>query len=230
MDARIQWAPDGPLDTPYRRARQEWDSRMGSALVHARNWRLATFASLATVALAIVGLVLLGMKPRAVPHIIEVDHLGAAVYRGPVTGSSDFTPSEASIRYELRRFLEDARTVSSDLLVLRRNWLDVYTLVTARAGNTLSAYVQAPEHDPVRRSQDERVGIEILSALRISPESWQVDWRETSFDKNGNPSGSPAVWRAVFHLVTRPPTTEEDMAKNPLGLFVDEFHWDRVQS
>ena len=31
-----QWIPDGPLDTPYRRARQEWDARMGSALVHAK--------------------------------------------------------------------------------------------------------------------------------------------------------------------------------------------------
>jgi len=230
MTARTQWSPEGPLDTPYRLARQEWDARMGSAVVQAKNWRLATFASLGAIALAIAGLVALGMQPKAVPHIIEVDHLGAAVYRGPLTeAASDYTPPDEVIQYALRRFLEDTRTVSSDLLVVKRNWLDAYTLVTAHAGTTLSAYVQAPEHDPARRAQEERVSIEILSAVRVSAESWQVDWRETTFDKNGGPSGAPSVWRAMFRVLTRRPKTEEEMAKNPLGLFIDEYHWDRVQ-
>ena len=25
------------------------------------------------------------------------------------------------------------------------------------------------------------------------------------------------------------PKTEEAMAKNPIGLYIDEFHWDKVQ-
>ena len=35
-----------PPDTPYRRARQEWDARMGSAVLSARAWRRIAFASL----------------------------------------------------------------------------------------------------------------------------------------------------------------------------------------
>jgi type IV secretion system protein VirB5 len=202
---------------------------MGSAIAQAKNWRLAAFGSLALVGLSFGGLVILGMQPKAVPHIIEVDHLGAAVYRGPVSQAADQAPSESAIKYELRRFLEDTRTLSSDLLVLKRNWIDAYTIVTAHAGNTLSAYVQSPDNDPVRRSQEQRVAIEVLSSVRISAESWQVDWRETTYDKNGNPSGPPAVWRAMFRLIAVKPKGEEDMAKNPLGLFIDEFHWDRVQ-
>jgi type IV secretion system protein VirB5 len=229
MDSRTQWAPEGPLDTPYRRARDEWDARMGAAVVHAKNWRLATFASLGAVALSIGGLVVLGAQPKAVPHIIEVDHLGAAIYRGPITQSADAPPSDPAIKYELRRFLEDTRTLSSDVLVLKRNWLDAYTLVTAHAGNTLSAYVQVPGNDPAARSQEQRVAIEILSTVRVSSESWQVDWRETTYDKSGAPSGAPAIWRAMFRLLSVKPKTEADMAKNPLGLFIEEFHWDRVQ-
>ena len=72
-----KWTPDGTLDTPYRRARQEWDARMGSAVVHAKNWRLATFASMSAVVLATGGMTYLGSLPKAVPHIIEVDRLGA---------------------------------------------------------------------------------------------------------------------------------------------------------
>ena len=32
--------------TPYQRAAQVWDDRIGSARVQARNWRLMAFASL----------------------------------------------------------------------------------------------------------------------------------------------------------------------------------------
>ncbi len=230
MDGRIKWAPDGDLDTPYRRAREEWDSRMGSALVHAKNWRLATFASLGAVALALLGVIYLGAQPKAVPHIIEVDQLGAAVYRGPIaTPGTDFTPSEASIKYQLRRFLEDTRVVSSDAIVLKHQWLDAYTLVTPRGGNMLSAFVERPENDPFRRAQEERVSIEVLSIVRASAETWQIDWRETSFDKNGNPSGAAVVWRAMVGIVVHRPKTEDEMAKNPVGLYIDEFHWDKVQ-
>jgi type IV secretion system protein VirB5 len=208
------------------RARQEWDARMGSAVVQARSWRLACFASLGLVGMSLVGVIYLGKQPKAVPHIIEVDRLGAAVYRGPV-GEAAYTPPDAVVAYHLRRFLSDTREISGDLAVVKRNWLEAYTLVTPRGGNMLSAYVQAPEHDPFRRAQEERVTIEFLSAVRISGDTWQLDWRESKFDQHGSPLG-PATWRAMLRTIEQPPKTPDAMSKNPLGLFIDEFHWDKV--
>jgi type IV secretion system protein TrbF len=222
-----KWSPDGPLDTPYRRARQEWDSRMGSAVVQAKNWRLACFTSLGLVALSMIGLLYLGAQPKAVPHIIEVDRLGGAAYRGPV-GETSYVPSDAVITYHLRRFLSDTREISSDFAVLKHNWLDAYTLVTPRGGNMLSAYVQKPEHDPFRRAQDERVTVEFLSAVRVSGDTWQVDWRESTWDKNGSPSAAPVTWRAMLRTLLQAPKTPEAMSRNPIGLYIDELHWDKV--
>jgi type IV secretion system protein TrbF len=222
-----KWSPDGPLDTPYLRARQEWDQRMGSAVVQAKNWRLATFASLASVFLATAGMIYLSALPKAVPHIIEVDRLGAATYHGPV-GQTDYVPTEAVITYHLRRFIEDTREISSDLAVVKHNWLDAYTLLTPRGGNMLSAFVQKPENDPFRRAQDERVTIEILSVVRAAGDTWQIDWRESSWDKGGSPLGEPVIWRAMLRTVVATPKTAEAMQKNPIGLYIDELHWDKV--
>jgi type IV secretion system protein VirB5 len=222
-----KWSPEGPLDTPYLRARQEWDSRMGSAVVQAKNWRLATFASLAAVLLSTGGMIYLGSLPKAVPHIIEVDRLGAATYHGPV-GQSDYVPTEAVITYHLRRFIEDTREISSDLAVLKKNWLDAYLLLTPRGGNMLSAFVQKPENDPFRRAQDERVTIEILSVVRAAGDTWQIDWRESSWDKGGSPLGEAVIWRAMLRTVVATPKTAEAMQKNPIGLYIDELHWDKV--
>ncbi len=231
METRTKWTAGGAADTPYMRAKQEWDARMGSTLVQARNWRTATFAALGAVMLSIGGMVYLGKLPKAVPHIIEVDHLGAATYRGPVGQSgADYSPSDAVVKYHLQRFIEDTRSISSDAAVLKKNWLDAYTLVTGKGGNMLTAYVSQPEHEPFHRAADgERVSVEVISAVRVSQDTWQVDWRETSWDKNGNQTGAPVLWRGMFHTVLQTPKSEEAMARNPIGLYVDEFHWDTIQ-
>jgi type IV secretion system protein TrbF len=229
MTGLTQWIPEGEAETPYRRARAEWDTRMGSAVVQARSWRMAAFASVGVSAVALLGMIYLGALPKAVPHIIEVDRLGAAVYRGPV-GETSYVPSDAVITYHLRRFVEDTRELSSDLAVVKRNWLDAYTLVTPRGGNMLSAFVQQPENDPFRRAQDERITVEFLSAVRVAGDTWQLDWRESAWDKSGNPSGAPATWRAMLRTLVMAPKTAEAMSKNPIGLYIDEFHWVSVQA
>ncbi|HEY4014804.1 MAG TPA: conjugal transfer protein TrbF [Polyangiaceae bacterium] len=227
MTGPTHWIPEGEAETPYRRARGEWDARMGSAVVQARNWRMAAFASVGVSAVALLGMIYLGALPKAVPHIIEVDRLGAATYRGPV-GETSYVPSDAVITYHLRRFIEDTRELSSDLAVVKQNWLDAYTLVTPRGGNMLSAFVQKPDNDPFRRAQDERVTVEFLSAVRVAGDTWQLDWRESAWDKSGNPSGPPATWRAMLRTVVVAPKTAEAMSKNPIGLYIDEYHWDKV--
>jgi type IV secretion system protein VirB5 len=223
------WSPEGPLDTPYKKAQQEWDSRMGSALVHARNWRLAAFASLGLVALAMAGLVYLGAKPKAVPHIIEVDRLGEPRYRGPA-GAAAYVPSEAVLKFHLRRFIESTRSISSDAAVLRQRWLEAYALVTPRGANMLSAYVAQPGNDPFKRAQEERVTAEVLSMLRVSADTWQIDWRESRWDKRGYPLGEAVTWRAMVKVVLETPKTDEALVQNPLGLFIDEIHWDRIST
>jgi type IV secretory pathway TrbF-like protein len=225
--AHKNWTPDKPLETRYRKARQEWDLRMGSALAQARNWRLATFVSLALVLLSIVGLIFLGAQPKAVPHIVQIDKLGMPTYLGPVGQSlRDFRPSDAVLKYHLRRFIEDTRTVSSDPAVMKRNWIDAYTLITQSAGNQLSAYAQKVE--PFKRMQDERLSVDVLAVVQLSKDTWQADWRETNWDTGGTETGS-TIWRGTFRALLRVPDSEEQLVTNPIGLFVDEFHWSKVQ-
>jgi type IV secretory pathway TrbF-like protein len=226
--AKLAWPPDPKPDSKYVRARQEWDERMGGALVHARNWRLAAFAALGTVFLAVAGMIYLGRLPKLVPLVVEVDHMGAATYLGPV-GQSDYVPSDAVVRYHLQQFLERTRSISSDPAILKRNWFDTYSAVTPKGAAMLTAYVSAPEHNPMRRAQDgQTVAIETASIVRVSQDTWQVDWRETTSDRHGTPVGPPALWRGMFKILLQKPDSSEATAKNPIGLYVDEFHWDTV--
>ena len=221
------WAPEGEVETPYMRARQEWDARMGGLVVQAANWRRATFVLAGLLGVALVGCIVLGTLPKAVPHIVTIDQLGAATYHGPVGRSvQNFSPSEASLNYHLRRWVEDVRSISSDPAVVKKNWFEAYALTTQTGSNLLNGFVQ--QKDPFARlGEGERVGIEIASVVRSAGDSWQVDWRETTWNKAGVVL-STVPWRGIFRIVVRPSSKPDELARNPLGFFVDEFHWDRV--
>src|SRR3546814_13103941 len=57
--------------TPYQKAAQLWDERIGSARVQARNWRLMAFGSLALSMGLAVGMAWQSMQSRVTPYVVE---------------------------------------------------------------------------------------------------------------------------------------------------------------
>lgn len=220
------YAPVGEKVTPYKRAAREWDLRIGATAVQAANWRRAAFASFAMVAVSLAGLIYLGAQPKAVPHIVEIDRAGSVSYRGDVARTwSQFKPSQAVVRYHLRRFIEDTRSLSFDPAVVKANWLDAYNVLTPGAANTLNTYAQ--EADPFKRARSERVTVDILSVVPLSADTWQADWKETSWDKSGG-QGEQKLWRGTFHVLLEQPKTDEAIEKNPIGLYIQDFNFSRL--
>jgi type IV secretion system protein TrbF len=90
----------------------------------------------------------------------------------------------------------------------------------------LNAYVR--DNDPFKQIEAERrVSIQINVVVPVTRETWQVDWTETTWDDHGNPIGA-AIWRGNFRTLFRAPESEEELVSNPIGLFIDEFHWARL--
>lgn len=222
-----KWPPSGGLDTPYKKALQEWDRRMGDSVARARNWRLAFFSAIFFIAFpCVLGLIFLGMQPKSVPHIIEIASDGSAEYKGAIGKSwANCKPSQASVIYHLQRFINDTRTISSDSAVIKKNWLDAYNLVTPSAGTILNTY--AGESDPFTQASTQRVSIEISSTVPISSDSWQIDWTEKTWGQQGNLIET-SYWRGIFNVEFITPKKESDFMKNPIGLYINEFHWSKI--
>ena len=64
--------------TPYQKASQVWDERIGSARVQARNWRLMAFGGLLLSGGLAAALIWQSAKGTITPWVVEVDHLGQA--------------------------------------------------------------------------------------------------------------------------------------------------------
>ena len=107
--------------TPYQRAGQMWDERIGSARVQARNWRLIAFGGLALSTGLSCGLLWLSMQSRIVPYVVEVDRLGEA--RAVAALEEDYRPTDPQIAWHLGKFIGNVRSLSLDPVLMRQNWL-----------------------------------------------------------------------------------------------------------
>ncbi|MCB2181351.1 MAG: hypothetical protein KQH63_04965 [Desulfobulbaceae bacterium] len=221
------WRPEGEVETPYKKAKKEWDDRMGNAIVQARNWRMMCFALVLLMFFCCGGLVYVGQQPKQVPHIVEVKEDGSSRYVGDVGRSwEEWTPKASNIKFHLRRFVTASREIVSDPVVMKKRWFDAYSLITPEASKILSAWVQ--DHDPFLRAQKELVSIDIYSMVPLSKESWQVDWNETVRSVKGNQIGLPKKWRGIFTLKFEQPRTAKLMESNPIGLYITDFSWTTI--
>jgi type IV secretory pathway TrbF-like protein len=120
--------------------------------------------------------------------------------------------------------------VSIDPGVAHIGWNTALWLTTVRGQSMVGAYLKPiidGNDTSGRASADGREGtvtVEVMQALKMTESSWQVDWKEHIWDMHGKPAGD-SMWRGVFHVKLHMPADEEGLAKNPTGMFVDEFHW-----
>lgn len=207
--------------TPYQKAAQVWDERIGSARVQARNWRFMAFGCLALAIGLSGGVIWQAGRSTITPYVVEIDTLGQTRAVGPAIAA--YEPTDAQIAYHLARFIENVRSLSIDPIVVRQNWLRAYDYATDRAANTLNDY--ARENDPFSRVGQRTVTVEVSSVVRSSGDSFDVRWREQSFE-NGTLAATTR-YTAVLSIVLQPPRTEEALRKNPLGIYVHALNWSR---
>lgn len=221
--APIKSFAPAPPDTPYRRAQAEWDARMGSAVLSARSWRRIAFAALATTALAVIGATGIALQQRTFVHVVEVDPQGQVL--SVRATERHWTPTQAQTAYHIGRFVRLVRSLPTDGVVLRENWLEAYRFLTPQAAAQLTEI--ARQDDPFLSLG--RVGrtIYIRSIIARSDKSYEVSWIERTTNASGSNAGE--AYSGVFTVTTRPPRNADEIAANPLGLLIADFSWGRVR-
>lgn len=207
--------------TPYQKAAQAWDERIGSARVQAKNWRLMAFGSLLLSGGLSAALVWQSSQGTITPYVVEVDHLGAAQAVTPAT--ADFRPTDPQIAYHLSRFIENVRQIPADPIVLRQNWLHAYDFTTDRGALALNDYARV--NDPFAKVGDTQISVEVSSVIRASETSFRVAWIERRY-VNGQLAATER-WTAILTIVLQQPRDAERLRKNPLGIFVNAINWSR---
>ena len=208
-------------ETPYQRAAQVWDDRIGSARVQARNWRFMAFGSLALSAGLSAALVWQSMNGSIVPWVVQVDKLGQAQAVAPAV--ADYRPTDPQIAFHLARFIEEVRSIPADAIIVRQNWLRAYDFTTQAGALALNDYARA--NDPFTKVGKQQIAIEVSSVIRASPDSFRVAWIERRYQDGS--LASTERWSAILTVAVQIPRDPEKLRANPLGIYVNAINWSK---
>ena len=208
-------------ETPYQRAAQAWDDRIGSARVQARNWRLAFFGTLALSSGLTAGLIWQGARGTIVPWVVQVDKFGEAQAVAPA--DAGYNPTDPQIAFHLARFIEQVRAIPADPIIVRENWLRAYDFTTDKGALALSDYARA--NDPFTKIGKEQVAVDVASVIRASADSFRVAWTERHYQDGS--LAETTRWSAILTIAVQTPRTPDALRKNPLGLFINAINWSK---
>jgi type IV secretory pathway TrbF-like protein len=208
-------------ETPFQKAAQVWDERIGSARVQARNWRLIAFSSLFLAAGLACGLLWQAARGTVTPWVVEIDKLGQAQAVAPAIG--EYQPTDPQIAWHLARFIANVRSMSADPVIVRQNWLAAYDFVTDKGAVALNDYARA--NDPFSKIGKIEVAVEISSVIRASSDSFRVAWIERRYENAS--LAATEHWTAILTIVINTPHNAEHLRKNPLGIFVNAINWSK---
>jgi type IV secretory pathway TrbF-like protein/predicted MFS family arabinose efflux permease len=202
----------------YEGAGHAQSRRYAGAYAQAGHWRLVALGSISL--LVVVGLSLAVSVSRAMvaPYIASIDPPKQA----RADSSPSDVPSDAQIAYFLVRFVKNIRSLSTDPVIVRSNWMDALNYVTARGARLLGDY--ARDNKPFTDVGLRSVTVEVTNVVRASGRSFEIQWNEKTYE-NGMLVKSErftGVAEIIFQSAGK-----ADPLKNPLSLFVDTFHWKR---
>ena len=208
-------------ETPYQRAAQVWDERIGSARVQAQNWRLIAFGNLLLAGILASGLVWQATRGTVVPWVVQVDKLGEPQIVAPAVAS--YRPTDPQIAWHLARFIDQVRSVPTDPIIVRQNWLNAYEFATDKGAAALNDYART--NDPFARVGKIQVAVDVSSVIRASDSSFRVAWVERRYE-NGALAATER-WTAIVTVVLSTPRDIDKLRKNPLGVFVHAINWSK---
>lgn len=209
------------------RAKQEWDERIGATVVQAKNWRLAFFTS-TLLGLALIVVVLIQLhQARVLPVLVGIDReRGEPFILGKISDAS-YQPQLQEIKFFLTHFITLVRSVPSDPVLIKQNWLKAYFYLRRDAANILNDITNKDPQSPLKKIGEQTVIIQPVSITQIGEgHSYQSRWEETVYNVHGA-AVDHYVMTGIFTIELEIPKDEKAVIQNPLGLYIKHFQWNR---
>jgi type IV secretion system protein VirB5 len=208
------------IQNPYLNSRRKWDEILGSYIYAKDGWRLMAIVEGVAILALIGGLIAVSMQTKVVPYLVEFNEHAepVRVTRADVLAE----PTANQTRAALATYVKGSRTVFGDRRAQQVMIDGVYamTLPDSPAYQAMAEFHR--ENNPYERSGKEAVEVAINTVSRISDDTWQVEWTETTRQLSGRVNDSK-VWYGAYTVVVVPPTDEKQIFVNPAGIYVKQF-------
>jgi type IV secretion system protein VirB5 len=215
------YASKRPAETPYQRAKQVWDSRFGSLLSQAKNWRMVAVINgcVALLLLILLISVLINTQHKKV-FVAEVSASGQI--KNVALLKTAYKPSVAQKEYFISQFIQMIRSVPLDPVAAKKEWTAAYNFLSQRAAKKLSQLWR--ENNPMNLLGKKTTTVNIQSVEPITDNTFNVTWKETTVPVNGL-NAATITYSGVFTTTVIQPKSQQQIIKNPLGIYIIDFNF-----
>ena len=212
------------IDNPYISGREEWLERYGSYIEGRNQWRIFALCCLFVTAISITMNFIQVTQSKVIPYTVEVDKHGQVL---SVTRADEVGPvPKRIIQAEVANLIVNWRTVTADIGLQKKMVQRMSSFVLGAAQGAAKNWYES--NNPYERGQKVLVEVDIKGIpLPVSSESWRVEWLETVRNHSGVTISS-TNYEATVKVRLSPPTTESQILRNPLGIYVTELSWAKL--
>ena len=210
---------------PYLDAKREWLERYGNYISQKRNWQIIAVLSAIISLICVIFLGYSTTQNKLIPYVIEVDKLGNTSKVGVVQNIDLKNPNV--IKYSLNTFIYSWRSVWGDVEIQRKFIFDAYAYLepNSKAFNFINEEYR--EKNPFKQVSKENVRVKVKSIVPQNADTWQVEWEEENRNLKEEII-SQITYRGFFQVKQIVPTTEEQILKNPLGIFIFDLNYAKI--
>ncbi|TWA81526.1 type IV secretion system protein VirB5 [Azospirillum brasilense] len=226
-------ASEGQSESPYVNGRRAWNTHVGGVIASRDMAWLGMIGAMLIAVTAVGSMAYVAMQSTFVPYMVEVDSIGNA--RG--VGVADRAPllTHKVVNRELSRWIENARMVTLDVRLQNQAINAVYANLSTNDPATTKMnewYRSSVEASPFERAKKILVSTEVETAIPQSDTTWEIVWTEVERDRQSGSINAKFRMRALvtyYQAAPTPQTTEENLVKNPLGVFIKDFNWAKLR-
>lgn len=226
---RLGSGSDATADALWAQAQLQHEDRYLRQAAQIAGWKRMAFVMSGIAALAVGGVVWIGIQSKYIPYTVEVDRLGQVLMVKVM--DTENTPKTAIPKEVYREFfelVENLRSVTTDRDANDDRISKGFSRLRGAAHNYVRAELRKAPPNEVGKSKT--VQIKVKSAQPLSGKTWLVEWEEHSRSLQGEEIGLE-VWRATITWTQEEGAESEKKARrNPSGFYVDEMSWQKVIS
>lgn len=178
---------------------------------------------LSTVIICVICTVLVATTWNYKTYVVRVDNATGRVETGVQLQATNYSPRDVEIQHFLVEFIMKVRSVPLDPVMFRQNWNVAGHFMTEEASKKLTYFTK--KDNPALKIGKVTVQPQITS-IQLNPGTdniYQVRWTEQEFSMNGEMSNKSTKYTGLFLFGINPPTKEEDILINPLGIFIKDL-------
>lgn len=209
--------------TNYEKAVEAFENQLLNISKALHTWKILAFIYLGIAFLALSGNIYMSTRSTLIPYVIEVDEAGNAKAINPAY-QKNYEPKEEFLIYSLKEFVRNFRWISLDPVVQNSLYSKTMNLLTEPMQEKLKEISLEENLSNLIQEKYTR-DVQINSVIKVAgtKNTYQIKWREILYSSSGDILLNK-ILVGIFTISIEQPKTLQELDRNPLGVYIVDFH------